>query len=167
MNKRGRHMNNSGNTFMGIMVLITIVIVVIATFSLGCTEEPADNGTGGNHTNNTGSGEYVYDDAVVEDVEILMLESSPVQVRAVATGYFPDGCTQIDEANTTVKRNGNVFNVNLRTIRPMDAECTEAIVPFEQTINLDVYGLDKGVYTVNVNGIEKTFELQTDNTIPE
>lgn len=122
---------------------------------------------GENYTDNNGNSEYAYDDAIVEDVEIMILESFPVQARAVASGYLPDGCTHIDEANTTVERNGNVFNVSLRTIRPMDAICTEAIVPFEQTINLDVYGLDKGTYTVNVNGIEKTFELQTDNVIPE
>lgn len=167
MKERGRPMNNNGNTFMGILVLITIVIVSIATFSLGCAEEPADNGTGENYNNNTGSSEYVYDDAIVEDVEIMILESFPVQARAVASGYLPDGCTKIDEANTTIERNGNVFNVSIRTIRPRDAICTEAIVPFEQTVNLDVYGLDKGTYTVNVNGIEKTFELQTDNIIQE
>lgn len=160
-------MNNSGNTLMGIMVLITIIVVVIATFSLGCTEEPADNGTGGNYTNNSSSHEYIYSDAVVEEVEIMILESFPVQVRAVATGYLPDGCTEINENSTTVERNGNTFYVNLRTMRPGDALCTEAIVPFEQTISLDVYGLDKGVYTVNINGIEETFELETDNIIPD
>ncbi|TGC07889.1 hypothetical protein [Methanolobus halotolerans] len=157
-------MNNSGGTVMGLMVLITIVIVTIATFSLGCTEETANGGTGGNNINNS-SNDYTYDDAGVEEVEVMVLESFPVQVRAVATGYHPDGCTEIDEDNTTIERDGNTFNVNLRTIRPRDAICTQALVPFEQTIDLDVYGLEKGIYTVNVNGVEETFELTADNII--
>ncbi|QLC50277.1 hypothetical protein HWN40_08505 [Methanolobus zinderi] len=159
-------MNNSGNTFMGIMVLITIVIVVIATFSLGCTEDPAGNGTGGNNSNVSGNG-YIYNDAAVGEVEILILESFPVQVRAVASGYLPDGCTEIDSENTTVERNGNTFNVSLRTIRPKDAICTQALVPFEETIDLDVYGLERGVYTVNINGVEDSFELTVDNVPAE
>ncbi|WP_406656992.1 hypothetical protein V7O62_00170 [Methanolobus sp. ZRKC2] len=160
-------MSNSGNTFIGIMVLVTIVLVVIATFSLGCAEDLSDDGAGLNNTEGNSSNEYIYDDAVVEEVEILILESFPVQIKAVATGYLPDGCTEIDEANTTIERKGNTFDINLRTIRPKDAMCTEAIEPFEQTIDLDVYGLEKGVYTVNINGIEETFELTTDNIISE
>ncbi|MBN2109533.1 MAG: hypothetical protein JW705_00385 [Methanosarcinaceae archaeon] len=149
------------------VVLATIVIVSIATFSLGCTGNTTDNGTGPEETNESISTEYIYGNAVVEDVEILTLESFPVQVRAVATGYLPDGCTEIDATNTSIEKKGNSFNVYLRTIRPKDAICTEAIEPFEQTIEIDVYGLKKGVYTVNINGVERSFELTVDNFIPK
>jgi len=57
--------------------------------------------------------------------------------------------------------------VYLETVRPREAVCTEALVPFEQNIPLDVYGLERGTYTVNVNGIEESFELTTDNVLPE
>jgi inhibitor of cysteine peptidase len=42
--------------------------------------------------------------------------------------------------------------------------CTQALVPFEETIPLDVEGLLAGEYTVNVNGVMATFTLDVDNT---
>ncbi len=167
-------MKKDGNTIMGIAVLITIIVITLATISLGCTESPdsfpvnnSENDT--NATDNipdTNSEEYISGTAVVEDVEILILESFPVQVHAVAKGYLPDGCTEIDE-NIDIKREDNVFDVNIKTVRPKDMICTEAIVPFEQVIELDVYGLKKGTYNVSINGIETSFELSMDNSIPE
>jgi putative hemolysin len=43
------------------------------------------------------SGEMIHGEAVVETIDILILESFPVQVNVVARGYLPDGCTEIDE----------------------------------------------------------------------
>ena len=34
---------------------------------------------------------------------------------------------------------------------------------FEEVTSLDVYGLKKGFYTVDVNGVTDIFELQIDN----
>jgi inhibitor of cysteine peptidase len=48
-----------------------------------------------------GAGNFVYGTAMVEDVQILVLESFPVQVRLSVSGYLPDGCTEIDEENIT------------------------------------------------------------------
>ena len=36
----------------------------------------------------------------VESIQIMTLESFPVQIHVVAEGYLPDGCTEIDEINT-------------------------------------------------------------------
>lgn len=158
-------MKNSGNTMLGIMVLVVIVVVTVTTLTLGCFESGNNTSTINDTVDGTGE-EYLYNDASVEEVDIQILESFPVQVHAVARGYLPDGCTQINENATTVNREGNTFNVYLETIRPKEAVCTEALVPFEQTISLDVYGLEKGTYIVNVNGVEETFELATDNVLP-
>jgi inhibitor of cysteine peptidase len=38
-------------------------------------------------------------------------------------------------------------------------------VPFKINVPLDVYGLEKGNYTVDVNGVQGSFELQTDNVL--
>ena len=166
MGLKRKFMKSNNNTVLGIFVLLTIVIVTIATFSLGCAEPPTvpDNET---ETNDQANDEYVYNNAVVEDTEILILESFPVQIHVIATGYLPDGCTQIHEKNIEFDDEENAFTVNITTARLADAICTEAIVPFETTIVLDVYGLEKGIYTVDVNGIRNEFELQTDNIIPE
>ncbi|MCK5660433.1 MAG: hypothetical protein KAH86_03670 [Methanosarcinales archaeon] len=110
-------------------------------------------------------GEFIRGNAIIEKIDILTLESFPLQIHVTATGYFPDGCTSIDEV--TQSRQDNTFTVAVITKRPADVVCTMAIVPFEETISLDVYGLDKGVYTVNVNDASGSFELPTDNIIPE
>jgi inhibitor of cysteine peptidase len=147
---------------MGIAVLIAIVVIMLATFLLGCTENP-DNMPNDEMNN----GEYIFDTAIVENVEILILESFPVQVNAVIKGYLPDGCTEIDKSSIKTDLRDNTFEINIKTKRPMDMICTEAIVPFEQVIALDVYGLDKGNYTVRVNEIEGDFELAVDNVISD
>lgn len=108
-----------------------------------------------------GSGDVQTGLAVVESVDALILESFPVQVHVVATGYLPDGCTTIGDV--TSQQNGNEFKVTITTERPADAICTEAIVPYEEVIPLDVVGLPAGQYTVTVNGISTTFELAIDN----
>ncbi|UGV40122.1 protease inhibitor I42 family protein [Methanococcoides orientis] len=109
--------------------------------------------------------EYIIRDAMVDDIEIFMMESFPLQVSVSATGYLPDGCTVIDEENIEVTRDGNTFNVALKTKRPTDAMCTQALVPFEVNIPLEVYGLEAGVYTVDVNGVTDTFEFTMDNVM--
>ena len=107
----------------------------------------------------------IHGEAQVEHIEILILESMPMQVRVVATGNLPDGCTEIDQA--TSRREGNVLFTTITTRRPADVACTEALVPFEESFSLDVEGLPAGVYTVNVNGVTGTFEFTVDNVSQE
>jgi hypothetical protein len=57
--------------------------------------------------------------------------------------------------------------VTITTVRPADQACTEALVPFEEVISLDVRGLDAGTYAVDVNGVRDTFELAMDNRLPD
>jgi hypothetical protein len=103
--------------------------------------------------------------ASVETIDILILESFPVQVNVVARGNLPDGCTTLDEV--IQERDGNTFQVTITTVRPVGMECTEALVPFEKVVVLEVYGLLAGVYTVDVNGVTDTFELTVDNVPQE
>jgi inhibitor of cysteine peptidase len=147
------------------------VLFVIFTVSLsGCVDDGqnnTDNETEGQVTDgqNTSEQEYIYGTANVESIDILTLESFPVQIHVIAEGYLPDGCTEIDEVNT--EREGNVFNINITTKRPKDVMCTQAIEDFEKTIPLDVQDLKAGNYTVNVNGVTGSFELAVDNTLEE
>ncbi|WP_094228908.1 hypothetical protein [Methanolobus psychrotolerans] len=163
-------MKTNSNNLVGILVLLTIVIVTIATFSLGCAETPTvpDNGTDNKtDSDEQSNGKYIYGNSVVEETDIRILESFPVQVHVIVKGYLPDGCTQIDEENVEFDDIGNIFAIDITTKRPADAMCTEAIVPYETTIALDVYGLEKGIYIVDVNGIRNEFELQINNITPE
>ena len=102
--------------------------------------------------------------AQVTSVDLLMLESFPVQVHAVVKGDFPDACTSIATANQ--RREGNTFYIELMTTRPADMACAQVITPFEHTVPLDVAGLPAGTYTVDVNGVTAIFKLDVDNKLP-
>ncbi|MEE8121109.1 MAG: hypothetical protein V3T55_06240 [Anaerolineales bacterium] len=112
-----------------------------------------------------GSGEVIHGEAVVENVEIVFLESFPLGVHSIASGYLPDPCTEIDEVS--VVRDGSHFEVLITTLREAEVMCIQVIEEFEQNIPLDVYGLPAGDYTVTVNGIEAEFTFLQDNSIPE
>jgi len=98
--------------------------------------------------------------AQVDNIRVLILESFPVQVQVVAQGFLRDGCEKIKQASSS--QNGNTFMVEITTHSVVEA-CTMAIVPFEEVVSLDVYGLKAGTYTVNVNGVTDKFELSVDN----
>jgi len=97
--------------------------------------------------------------AAVGAIEIRIVESEPVQVEVIVRGYLADGCTQI--AETSVTRDGNQFQVTLTTQRPADAICTQALVPFEEVISLDVEAASPGEYSVDVNGVTDIFVLSS------
>ena len=152
------------------------LLLVAAVIVSGCVDggeenntdlEPISPTTGGDNTVDEGDNveEFIYGTANVENIEIMTLESFPVQVRVSASGNLPDGCTEIDEIQT--ERTGNTFKITISTKRPADAICTQALVPFTETIPLEVRGLEAGTYTVDVNGVTGTFELAIDNVIEE
>ncbi len=99
--------------------------------------------------------------AHVESVEILVLESFPVQIRALVKGSLPDSCTTIDQIVQT--REGNAFRVSITTVRATGKACAQSLVPFEEIIPLQVVGLQAGDYTVTVNDVSTTFQLSADN----
>ncbi len=109
--------------------------------------------------------EAVTGTANVESIQILLLESFPVQVNARMRGVLPDGCTTIDQITTD--KSGNNFTITMTTFRPADAVCTEAVVPFDEVVALDVLGLDAGAYNVTANGVSGSFTLDVDNRIAE
>lgn len=114
---------------------------------------------------NNNTGKLIFGSAIVDGIEIMVLESFPIQIKVNARGYLPDGCTRIHEI--TKEKKDSTFIVSIKTVRPADIFCTEAIVPFQEVISLDVYGLKAGIYIVNVNSVNGTFELVTDNIIRE
>lgn len=103
---------------------------------------------------------FVYGTASVEEARIDMKNTViPPEISVFVKGNLPDGCTRIDRANITVERDNFDIVMNVPTLRPAEAACTEALVPFEENIPLDLEGFEVGSYTVLVNGIEAGFEL--------
>ena len=130
---------------MATMALLLAVVAACAT------------GSGGEGVPTSGT-------AQVDSIDLLMLESFPVQISLVVRGSLPDGCTAIDQI--AQQRQGDTFKVTITTRRPAGKICTEALVPFQESIALEVAGLPAGAYTVDVNGVTGTFTLDVDNALP-
>ncbi len=110
--------------------------------------------------------QYEVGQAMVDSIDITLKESFPVQVDVLVKGNLPDGCTELGDAKQQLL--GKTFNINLETRKLKDADvmCTQALVPFEETIALEnVVGITAGEYTVTVNGVSKTFVMDVDNYI--
>jgi inhibitor of cysteine peptidase len=144
----------------GMLAVGIITLLAFALLGCGPVAQPSPTPEPG-----TGNGDVIRGEPMVESVDVQILESFPVQVQAVVRGNLADGCTALDEVTTT--REGNLFRIRLTSVRPADAVCTLALVPFEEVVSLDVLGLPAGEYTVDANGVTATFTLAMDNVLPE
>jgi len=102
--------------------------------------------------------------ATVEEIDVILMESFPIQVAVLVKGYLPDGCTLIDQVRSRFEPESDRFVIEITTVRDADAACTEAIVPFEERVPLDVYGLPAGTYFVDANGVVDSFTFDVDNS---
>jgi hypothetical protein len=144
-------------------ILLTIDFMLIAAIVLGaCSGIPVFGGQPDTvATPTSGSDSFVRSLANVEDLEIRMLESFPVQVEVVVRGSLPDSCTTIE--GIVKNREGNTFTIGLGTVRPSEAVCVQTARPYEEVIALEVEGLPAGGYTVIVNGVSEAFDLEVNN----
>ncbi len=130
-------------TFLAILITACMSATVTSTPHPIVTDEPIIPVTGM---------------AVVQSVEIEILESQPLLVNAIIRGQLPDaGCTTI--SGVTQARDGNAFNITLTTTTNPLAKCAQALVPFEEVVSLDVSGLPPAPYGVNANGVQQAFKL--------
>lgn len=146
------------------VILICALVMLAACNPSG--EETAATPTAGPTVEPTlSSTEPTRGQAVVNSIDVQILESFPVQINVVARGDLPDSCTQIDEIIT--QQADQTFRVAVTTLRQPALGCTQAVVPFEQSIPLDVVGLPAGTYGVTVNGVEGSFTLDVDNVLED
>ena len=99
--------------------------------------------------------------AQIEGLDVQILESMPVQVKATINGTLGDGCTSLNAI--TQKRTGNTFGVEVTTKRPAEAMCTMIAKLYNETISLDVAGLSAGTYIVSAGTLSQTFKLNKTN----
>jgi hypothetical protein len=145
-----------------ILLLLLLLALVACTPSGG---EPAASDNPATETPDTAEPtdpeSVITGEAQIESIEVLIMESFPVQVSVHVTGYLGDGCTTMGDIETI--QEGNTFFVTIPIERPADAVCTQQLVGFEENIALDVEGLPADTYTVDVNGTTQTFTLGVDN----
>jgi hypothetical protein len=162
--QESKHKNNhknkrdaSGRKWL--IAVVILAIAAIAVFFYPVSESPGSDYVDG-------------PPAHVESVEILIMESFPVQVSAVAKGYLPNPCTRIGRIDVGRTIYGD-FDITINTQVASDADaCIQVIQPFEETVPLNVTGHYAGLYTVSFNNPDgtttsATFELQMDNFVKE
>ena len=99
----------------------------------------------------------------IDGFDIVMVQSVPVQITVVVRGSLADGCTQVGDITQIFDPSQKVFYIVINAERPREAICTDALVPFERAVPLDMLGKPRGTYTIDVNGSRGEFELQVDN----
>lgn len=150
---------------LGLMAVLVCALMALAACRGSAGETAATPTVGPTVESTFISTETVRGQAIVNSIDVQILESFPVQINVVARGDLPDSCTQIDEIIT--QQTDNAFRVAITTLRGPAASCTMALVPFEQSIPLDVAGLPAGRYDVSVNGVQGAFTLDVDNVLPD
>lgn len=100
--------------------------------------------------------------APINSVEIVDSQTFPIQKILVVKGDLPNGCTYLNDPKQL--RDGNVFYVSL-SMRTEGEVCTEALVPYEKNIVLNITNLPSGVYLVNINRREMSFEIEMQNSL--
>lgn len=132
---------------MNIGDLIRLLIILAGSFFFGVSSEvgpapmpPQGMPPGGHTTNNV--------PLVIEAVEVLVLESYPMQLTLQVSGYQQDGCQA--PVQVTQSRDGSTVIVQVyRTMLP-GAMCPQVIQSYEASIKLEG-GYESGDYTIRVN----------------
>ena len=150
--------------FLPTGLLALLLLVLLAACAPAGSATPTSEPMPTPEPTPTTGGNAVTQPAQVTSVDLLILESFPVQVHAAVKGDFPDACTTIGTVNQ--RREGNTFYVEIMTTRPADMACAQVITPFEHTVPLDVHGLPAGTYSVDVICVTETFTLDVDNNLP-
>ncbi len=153
-------MQNSQSNILIIAPIILALLLLLA----GCVSTPTPASTP-ESTADAGvddGGLQYGETAIVTSVDVQIMESFPVQVRAVIRGDLPDGCTEISEL--VVSRESETFTIIITTSRPIAAVCTTSLVPFEESVGLDVLDLPAGTYTVTAYGKSADFTLAVQNS---
>ena len=99
---------------------------------------------------------HVIEDLHTIDVTLAVAESFPPQVFLHIDSYLPDSCTEIHQ--TTVRREGNTFHVQITTKRPRDMACADVITEIQHVVGLGFFDTP-GAYRAIVNGTAVEFEI--------
>jgi hypothetical protein len=92
----------------------------------------------------------------IDQVEVRIAESFPVQVFAHVTGVIGDGCSSVMPVEQ--KREGTTVVLTINRQRPTDAVCTQIAKLYDENIRLGG-DFPAGEYTLKVNRITQTFTV--------
>ena len=139
-----------------------LLILALAVLAAGCyridwaalLEGPGEGPT--TTTTRPGDPGFVRGPVYVDSVELLLLESYPVQVRARLQGALPTPCHRLAWDLSAPDARGRITLDVYSTADPGIA-CIQVLEPFEQVI--DVGSFTSGSYVLVVNGVEYPFTI--------
>lgn len=158
-----RKLSNANIVYIlaGLAVLVVFIAIIIVSVMKRNPMNAALTPDAPYEDINSGISVAYNDGVTVDRIDVMILESFPVQVNALVRGYLSDGCLSITD--TAVRRDGDTFYADFLTTRTGEM-CTQALVPFEKTVSLPVAGVKAGNYTVSAVGTTATFKMVIDNT---
>jgi inhibitor of cysteine peptidase len=92
----------------------------------------------------------------VNETDVLLLESFPVQVEAVVKGTLPSACSTVDEVSQ--RREGNLVEVTVLTRTRRGQVCIASLKGVTERVRLQG-GFPPGDYLLRVNGKETRFQV--------
>jgi inhibitor of cysteine peptidase len=142
--------------FGGLVSLALLLSGCTLTDLLAPAEGDGDAGSGAPPPTEAPAGPVESGLLQVGSVEVLILESFPVQVNVVVRGTLSDACTELGEIAQA--RSDNAIEVTITTVRDPLAICAQVLAPVEVTISL-TGDFPPGEYTVTVNGVTEAFTV--------
>ena len=94
-------------------------------------------------------------DMPIQEIEVLLAESDPVQVTVEVNGWLPDSCTTHHETHQA--QEGNTITIQITTTRPRDLACATVVTEYRERVFIGA--LPAGDYKVIVNGVEQEFRV--------
>jgi inhibitor of cysteine peptidase len=143
------------------LALLTVLLLLVAACGqseTGATSsEPTTTdgpGTTSSTTLDAPGGEKAQ--AFVDSVELLLLESYPVQVKAIVRGSLPTPCHTLA---WNLGEPGPDASIVLEVYSTFDSAqvCAQVLQPFEQSISIGAFTI--GNYVLVVNGVDYRFSI--------
>jgi hypothetical protein len=141
-----------------ILLVALASAVVAAGFGIAWAALP-DGSAGGDPTATTTPPDVpsaVRGPVYVDSVNVLLLESYPVQVRALVKGNLPTPCHRLTWEVSGPDAQGRII-LDISSTTDADAICIQVLEPFEQSIDVGSY--TGGSFLLMVDGIEHPFTV--------
>lgn len=140
-------------------VLLLVVALAVVASGLGIawaalSDDPAADDT--TTTTRPGAPGVVRGPVYIDSVELLLLESYPVQVRALVKGSLPTPCHQLVWDLSDPDASGRIV-LDVYSNADADSVCAQVLEPFEQSI--DIGSFTGGSYVLVVDGVEYPFTI--------
>lgn len=147
------------SSFQLIQRMARFTTIISAIYCIGCANFVGDilNDTGepSGTDSSIDDNQAIITDMPIQDIEVWLAESFPVQVTVEVTGGLSDSCTEHHETHQA--QEGNTITIQITTIRPKDLVCATVVTEYQERIAIGT--LPAGDYTVIINGVEQQFRV--------